>query len=67
MLTGQPQIQSRAKIMASKTTTSEDDLYSNLLGGHERVEVCGLEPETLNVDIVTHASKFLQNKAGGTQ
>ena len=66
-LSKQPQIQRRAKMKASKRTTSGDDLKSNLLGGRERAEGGGLEPETLDVDIVTPATRFLRSQAGGSQ
>ena len=52
---------------ASKRTTSKDDPNSNFLEGRERAEGCGLEPETLDVGIVTLATRFLRSKAGGTQ
>ena len=66
-LSGQPQIQRRAKMKASKRTTSGDDPKSNLLGGRERAEGGSLEPKTLDVDIVTLATRLLRSKAGGTQ
>ena len=66
-LSGQPQSQRRAKMKASKRTTSRDDPKSNLQGGRKRGEGGGLELETLDVDIVTPATRFLRSKAGGTQ
>jgi hypothetical protein len=44
-----------------------EDLRSNLLEGRERAEGGGPRIETLNVDIVTLASRFMQSKAGITQ
>jgi hypothetical protein len=44
---------------AFKRTMSGDDLKSNLLGGRERAEGGGLELETLEVNIVTPASRFM--------
>jgi hypothetical protein len=52
---------------ASKRTTSLDDVKSNLLESCERAEGRGLDIETLDVDLVTHAARLLQSKAGGTQ
>ena len=42
---------------ASKRTTLGDDLNSNFLGGRERAEGGGMEPENLNMDIVTPPSR----------
>ena len=42
-LSGQPTIQRRAKMKASKRTASEEDLNSNLLGGRERAKGGGPE------------------------
>ena len=67
MLSGQPHIQRRAKMKASKRTMLGDDVKSNLLGGRDRAKGGGLEPKTLDVDIVIPASRFLRSKAGGTQ
>ena len=66
-MSGQPQIQRKAKMKASKSTTSRDDPKSNLLGGRERAEGSGLDLETLDVDIVTPAIRSLRSNAGGTQ
>ena len=66
-LSGQPTIQRREKMKATKRKATEEDLKSNLLGGRERAEGGGPENETLNVDIVTPASRILRSKAGGTQ
>lgn len=66
-MSGQPTIQAREKMKASKRKAAKEDLKSNLLGGRERAE--GGDPcaETLSVDVVTPASRFLRSKAGGTQ
>lgn len=64
---GQPTIQIREKMKVSKRRAAKEDLTSNYLGGHKRAEEGGPGTETLNVDIVTPASRFLRSKAGGTQ
>ena len=51
----------------SKRTSSEEDLNSNLLEGREIAKEGGPERQTLNVNIVTPASRFLRSKAGNTQ
>ena len=66
-LSGQPTIQRKEKMKASKRKVAEEDLKSNLLEGRERAEEGCPRTETLNVDIVTPASRFLRSKAGGTQ
>ena len=66
-LSGQPTIQRREKMKASKRKAAEEDLKSNVLGGCERDGGGGTGTETLNVDIVTHASRLLRSKAGRTQ
>jgi hypothetical protein len=66
-VSGQPTIQAREKMKASKRKAAKEDLKSNLLGGRKRAE--GGDPcaETLSVDVVTPASRFLRSKAGITQ
>jgi hypothetical protein len=52
---------------ASKRTTSRDDVKLNLLGSRERAEKGGLDTETLDVDLVTPATRVLKSKACSTQ
>ena len=65
-LSGQPTIQRREKMKASKRKVAKEDLKSNLLGDRKRVEGRGLGTETLNMDLETSASRFWRSKACGT-
>jgi len=62
-MSGQPKIQGREKMRASKRKVTKEDLKSNLVGDRER----GEGTETLVQDNVTNASRNLRKKAGGTQ
>ena len=62
-MSGQPKIQGREKMRASKRKVTKEDLKSNLAGDRER----GEGTETLVQDNVTNASRNLRKKAGGTQ
>jgi hypothetical protein len=52
---------------ASKRTVSGDDQNLNLSEGCKTTERGGPEHETLNVDIVTPALRFMRSKASNTQ
>jgi hypothetical protein len=52
---------------ASKRKMAKKDLKSKLLGDKERAEGGDPRIETLVKDSVTHASRILRSKAGGTQ
>jgi len=62
-VSGQPKIQGREKMRASKRKVTKEDLKSNLVGDRER----GEGTETLVQDNVTNASRNLRKKAGGSQ
>jgi hypothetical protein len=62
-MSGQPKIQGREKMRASKRKVTKEDLKSNLVGDRER----GEGTETLVQDNVTNASRNLRKKAGGSQ
>jgi hypothetical protein len=66
-MSGQPTIQGREKMRASKRQVAKEDLKSNLVGDRERDEGGDPGTETLVQDTVTHASRILRSKAGGTQ
>jgi hypothetical protein len=66
-VSGQPTIQGREKMKASKRKVAKEDLKTNLIGDRERGEGGDPGTETLVPDNVTHASRFLRSKVGGTQ
>jgi hypothetical protein len=66
-VSGQPTIQGREKMRASKRKVTKEDLKSNLVGDRERAEGGERGTETLVQDNETNASRNLRSKAGGTQ
>jgi hypothetical protein len=52
---------------ASKRKVAKEDLKTNLVGDREKAEGGDPGTETLVQDNVTHASRILRSKAGGTQ
>ena len=66
-MSGQPTIQGSEKMRSSKRKVTKEDLKSNLVGDRERAEGGDPGNETLVQDNVTHASRNLRRKAGGTQ
>jgi hypothetical protein len=52
---------------ASKRKVAKEDLKTNLVGDRERAEGGDPVTETLVPENVTHASRSLRSKAGGTQ
>ena len=66
-MSGQPTIQGRENMKASKRKVAKEDLRSNLMGDREREEGGDLGTETLVQDNVTHAPRILRSKVGGTQ
>jgi hypothetical protein len=66
-VSGQPTIQGSEKMRSSKRKVTKEDLKSNLVGDKERAEGGDPGNETLVQDNVTHASRNLRRKAGGTQ
>jgi hypothetical protein len=55
------------KMKASKRKVAKEDLKTNLVGDRERAEGGDPRTETLVQNNVTHASRILRSKAGGTQ
>jgi hypothetical protein len=65
-MSGQPTIQGREKMRASKRKVTKEDLKLNLVGDRERAKGGDPGTETLVQDNVTNASRNLRRKAGGT-